>query len=352
MTTCISPELFDYSSDRTSISQLSNILGYKFMDAYIGLTANQKLQTELYILSYLLKDRVYPDDLWHLVGERSIEAKQEETLGRHQTICHSGDGGRHAAVERFLMEERKKRCNMEVSLYSQAIGMLEQLRMPHIRAPAKHEIRIPSATSRHAAARLPCVPLPCAPLACSIATRDTCEAWSKRNGTNSIMAAGLFGKSCLFPASHRARSASVILMRISPSLPLLSTWVTAEIQEAFYDAFRMELRMQAELMKKSVATRRSNAYLRNLGLDLLILQAKMRRAKAEIQLYTLAIQNTYESDTSDRSSQTSWGQTIPQPPPPEAQNCYAEDIDDVIDDCDDDGTDDCDDDDTDDDWHG
>ncbi|KAG1771812.1 hypothetical protein EDD22DRAFT_842623 [Suillus occidentalis] len=347
MTTCISPELFDYSSDRTSVSQLSSLLGYKFIDAYIGLTANQKLQTELYILSHLLKNRVRPEDLWRLVGERCIEAKQEETLGRHQTICHGGRRGRHAAVERFLLEERKKRCDMELTLYSQAIGMLEQLRMPHIRAPTKHEIRTPSATLRHAAAFLPCVPLPCAPLACSIGTRDMCESWSERNGAYSNTAVGHFSNSCPSPFSHRGWSASVILMRISPSLPLLSTWVTVETQEAFYEAFRMELRMQVELMRKSVATRRSNAYLRNLGLDLLILQAKMRRAKAENQLYTLAIQNTSESGSSDLAdavagSRTSWDQNIPQPLSPEELNCHDEDIDDGMTDCDDDGADDCD----------
>ncbi|KAG1888385.1 hypothetical protein F4604DRAFT_1674732 [Suillus subluteus] len=297
MTTCISPELFDYSSNRTSISQLSGILGNKFMDAYIGLTANQKLQTELYILSYLLKDRVYPDDLWHLVGERSIEAKQEEILGRHQTICHT-----------------------------------------HIRVPAKHEIRTPSATSRHAAAILPCVPLPCAPLACLIATRDIYEAWLKSNDACLNTPARHFGSSCPPHVSHQERPVSVILMHISPSLPLLSTWVTVKIQDAFYNAFQTELRMQAELMTKSIATRHSNAYLRNLGLDLLILQAKMRCAKAEIQLYTLAIQNAYEFTSSDCSSQTPWDQTIPQPPLPEELNCYDEDTD-SIDDCDDDGTD-------------
>jgi sorbitol-specific phosphotransferase system component IIC len=49
MSTCISPELFDYSSDRTSVSQLSSLLGYKFIDAYIGLTANQKVSQYLYV---------------------------------------------------------------------------------------------------------------------------------------------------------------------------------------------------------------------------------------------------------------------------------------------------------------
>ncbi|KAG2097263.1 uncharacterized protein F5147DRAFT_656397 [Suillus discolor] len=247
MTTCISPELFDYSSDRTSISQLSRILGNKFMDAYIGLGANQKLQTELYILSYLLKDRVYPDDLWHLVGERSIEAKQEEILGRHQTICHESDAGRHAAVERFLIEERRKHCNMEVSLYSQAIGMLEQLRMLHIRAPAKHEIRTPSATSRHAAAFLPCVPLPCAPLACSIVTRDICDTWSTSNDAYLNKAVRHFGSSCPPHVPHQERSASVILMTfIAPTEHMDYRQNTRSL----YDAFRTELRMQAELMTK------------------------------------------------------------------------------------------------------
>lgn len=63
--------------------------------------------------------------------------------------------------------------------------------------------------------------------------------------------------------------------------------------------------MQSELMIKSLSTRRSNAYIRNSGLDLLILHSKMRRAQAEIKLYMLAIDNTYLSNTSDLSEQNS-----------------------------------------------
>ncbi|KAG1736825.1 hypothetical protein EDD22DRAFT_852209 [Suillus occidentalis] len=322
--------------DRTSISQLSSLLGYKFIDAYIGLTANQKLQTELYILSHLLKDRVRPEDLWRLVGECCIEAKQEETLGRHQINCHATYWGRHVDVERFLLEERKKWCDMEISLYLQAIGILEQLWMPHIRVPAKHEIRTPSATLKHAAAFLPCVPLPCAPLACSI------EEWRiLQHGCGTFQQ---FLYILYFPSGKHS----------SPSLPLLSTWITVKIQEAFFNAFQMELHMQVELMRKFVAAKRSNAYLRNLGLDLLILQAKMRCAKAEIQLYMLAIQNTSESGSSDHTDavaglRTSWDQSIPQPLSSEELNCHDKDIDDGMMDCDNDGTDDCDENDTDDD---
>ncbi|KAG1798573.1 uncharacterized protein HD556DRAFT_1306025 [Suillus plorans] len=215
MSTCLSPKLFDYSTARMDIFHLSTLLGSKFMDAYVGLIASQKLQTELYILSYLLKDRVYPSDLWELVGERSIEAMQEETLHRHHGICNAGrDRGRHAAVEQFLMEERKKQCQME---------------------------------------------------------------------------------------------------RIGSSPPLLSTWITADVQEAFYEAFQTELDMQSELMSKSFVACRSNANLRNHGLDLLILQAKMHRAQAEITLYTLALENTHAFYFSDHSSQTSWDQSILRP---------------------------------------
>ncbi|KAG1765158.1 hypothetical protein EV702DRAFT_1051109 [Suillus placidus] len=245
MSTCLSLELFDYSTARMDIFHLSTLLGSKFMDAYVGLIASQKV------------DRVYPGDLWELVGEHSIEAMQEETLHRHQGICNvGGDRGRHVAVERFLMEDRKKQCQMEVSLYSQSIEILEQLRMPHIGAPAKHEIKTPLATFRH---------------------------------------------------------------RIGSSPPLLSTWITADVQEAFYEAFQTELDMQSELMSKFFVARRSNANLHNHGLDLLILQAKMCRAQTEITLYTLALENTHAFDFSDHTtdalegSQTSWDQSILRP---------------------------------------
>ncbi|KAG1886554.1 hypothetical protein F4604DRAFT_1675451 [Suillus subluteus] len=298
---------FQYPQRGLNTFHLSTLLGDKFMDAYVGLIASQKLQTEIYVLSYLLKDRVYPGDLWELVGERSIEAMQEETLRRHQDICNvSGDGTRHAAVERFLMEERKKRCQMEVSLYSQAIEVVEQCRMPYIEAPAKHEIKTPSASSRHGGTPPRCLPLPCVPLACSISTRAKCEAWLKRNDAYldpTVLSLPLEGSPPL---------------RIGPSLPLLSTWITADVQEAFYEAFQTEIDMQSELMTKSHATRRSNANLRNHGLDLLILQAKMHRAQTEITMYTLALENTHAIDFSDHTdalegSQTSWDHYILRP---------------------------------------
>jgi hypothetical protein len=78
-------------------------------------------------MSFLLKDRVYPGDLWEIVVERTIEAKQEATLRQHQSIRVGGHKRRrHVMLEHLLMEEKKKRGQMEVSLYSQAIDHLQQ----------------------------------------------------------------------------------------------------------------------------------------------------------------------------------------------------------------------------------
>ncbi|KAG1849745.1 hypothetical protein F4604DRAFT_1934773 [Suillus subluteus] len=106
---------------------------------------------------------------------------------------------------------------------------------------------------------------------------------------------------------------SIMKKCVGPSLPLSSTWVTADVQEAFNVAFETELTLQAELMATSLVTRRSNAYLCNLGLDLLILQAKIHRAQAEIALYTLAIENAPRFNLSDNSSSMSPDHTIPRP---------------------------------------
>ncbi|KAG2342772.1 hypothetical protein BDR05DRAFT_948811 [Suillus weaverae] len=178
------------------------------------LITNQKVQTELYILSYLLKGRVYHGNLWELVGERSIEVQQEETLRRHQSICN-GVGGRHTAVETFLMDERKRHSVVHVGLLT------------------KHGIRTPSAARRHSTSPLACLSLACAPLACSISTRE------------------IYGTSIV----------QNDITYIAPSLSLLSTWATAHVQNAFYEVFDAELDMQSELMTKSLATRHSNAYL-------------------------------------------------------------------------------------------
>ncbi|KAG1892477.1 hypothetical protein F4604DRAFT_1672481 [Suillus subluteus] len=285
--------------------------------------------------------QVYPGDLWEIVGERIIEAKQESILQQHQIIC--GDSGfknkRHIIVEHLLMEERRKRGQMEVSLYSQALEYLQQHWMPHHSAcPVKRDIRSSSATSSHS--------VDCRTLSCSAATQEKCEAWLKRRHAYPLRDAKPLMENCSFmdgtassipefATTHEAKRTSVILNCIGPSLPLLNTWVTVEIQEVLYDAFCTEQACQAGLLARSLTVNSNRIYQRNIGLEVLILQAKMRRTKAEIELYTAAIQNAREFDFSDNTSASSSSSGFIPPPRPDELCFYDEDCDDVTDDFDD-----------------
>lgn len=89
---------------------------------------------------------------------------------------------------------------------------------------------------------------------------------------------------------------TVLVKCVGPLLPLLSAWVSLDIQESFYNAFRAEQVCQAGLMTQLLFANGHHAYPRNIGLELLVLQAKMRRAKAEVDLYTAAIEIARERD--------------------------------------------------------
>jgi hypothetical protein len=86
--------------------------------------------------------------------------------------------------------------------------------------------------------------------------------------------------------------------RVGPSLPLLSAWVPRHVQDTFHDAFRAEQACQARLTPQFLSAYSHHTYpgQRNIGLELLVLQAKMRRAKAEVDLYTIAIEKACEHD--------------------------------------------------------
>lgn len=254
----------------------------------------------------MLKDRVFAGDLWELIGERTIEAKQEETLQRHQSVCPREDGGRHAAVERILLEERKKRCQMEVTLYGQAIEFFEQHGLSDLSAQAKHTINLIKPPVRQTHAATGCVPLPCAPLACSIETRERDAQMRDDEPLVPTAAPSLLNSPMPSIHSHSAsqegKPMSNGLNCTDPPLRLSSTWVTTDVRKAFDEAFEKELAIQAEPMAISLATRRSNALLRNLGLELLILYAKKCRAHAETALYSVAIENCCGFDTGPSTS--------------------------------------------------
>jgi hypothetical protein len=80
-----------------------------------------QVRTELYLLFFLLKGRVYLGDIWQVVGERLLEAQREESL-RSATE----DSTVRVVIERAFMEEKRDRCQLEVSLCSQAIDCMQQ----------------------------------------------------------------------------------------------------------------------------------------------------------------------------------------------------------------------------------
>ncbi|KAG2128226.1 hypothetical protein BD769DRAFT_1387667 [Suillus cothurnatus] len=231
-------------------------------------------------------------DLWEIVAERTIEAKQEAILQQHQSIRVGGfKRRRHVILEHLLMEEKKKRGQMEVSLYSQVIDHLQ-----HHQMFIKPDVRSLTATSKHA-----------------VATREKCEAWLNRRHAYPLPNDEAWMENCSvlhgttlslskFANTYDDNWTSDIFNCISPSLPLLNTWVTINVWETFYDALHAERACQTGLIAQALATKDNPSYGRNIALEFLVLHAKMRRAQVETDLYAMAIEHARELDFSDNTS--------------------------------------------------
>ncbi|KAG2740695.1 hypothetical protein P692DRAFT_20880695 [Suillus brevipes Sb2] len=285
-------------------------------------------------MSFLLKDRVYPGDLWEIVVERTIEAKQEATLRQHQSIRVGGHKRRrHVMLEHLLMEEKKKRGQMEVSLYSQAIDHLQQHQ-----TFVKPDVRSLPATSKHAVGR--------ASLTCPRATREKCKAWLNRrhayplpNGDACLEDCSILHDSIIshskFTDTRNDNWTSDIFNCASPSLPLLNTWVSINVQESFCNVLQAERACQTGLIAEVLATEGNRPYERNIPLEFLILHAKMLRAQAETDLYAMAIEHAREFDFSDNTSVASPLSRFMPPPLPDELCYYDGDPDNEADDFDD-----------------
>ncbi|KAG1883727.1 hypothetical protein F4604DRAFT_1920231 [Suillus subluteus] len=95
------------------------------------------------------------------------------------------------------------------------------------------------------------------------------------------------------------------LKSIDPSFCLLSTWVPPSIQDTLNEACKAELSAQAGLMTTYLDIDGYNSHQRNTDLELLYLHARMRRAKAEVEVYELAIENAPASNFPDSASSPS-----------------------------------------------
>ncbi|KAG1856446.1 hypothetical protein F4604DRAFT_1931876 [Suillus subluteus] len=261
-----------------------------------------QLQTELYLLNFLLKGRVYLGDIWQIVGGRLLEAQREELL-RSAT----GDHTNRWSIEQDFMEEKRDRCQLEVSLCSQAINHMEQCwAMPicPVAVPVTHNATSFSATTRHIVE----------PVVTYSAVKLHCLKVA-------LLQAG--GK---FDFSHLEQRTSVTVNSNGPSFSLQSTWVTTCIQDAFDEAHKVELSTQVGLMASYLDVGGCHTHHRNAQSELTFLQSKMCRAKAEAEFYTLALENSPISTYSDSDSSSSTRPTLPQHLPEEVR-CYMECID-------------------------
>ncbi|KAG2105835.1 uncharacterized protein F5147DRAFT_654077 [Suillus discolor] len=140
------------------------------------------------------------------------------------------------------------------------------------------------------------------PMAYSAAAQQKCESWLRRQNTNFTSPNELFSIASDPPSNASAvdqlahspeQQTSVIC---NPSFHLCSTWVTLCVQEAFNEARKVELVAQAGLMTTYLDIEHYHSHHRDAHSELLYLRAKMLRAKAEVEVFELAIENTILSE--------------------------------------------------------
>ncbi|KAG2739439.1 hypothetical protein P692DRAFT_20755618, partial [Suillus brevipes Sb2] len=269
---------------------------------------SMQVRTELYLLFFLLKGRVYLGDIWQVVGERLLEAQREESL-RSATE----DSTVRVVIERAFMEEKRDRCQLEVSLCSQAIDCMQQrwiMPMCGVKAPIAYNANLFSATSRYMAG--PAVPYSTAAIAYLTTVKQKCEGWLRRQHADLVPAERPSSfKRQSYPngstssaihhlsVTHLECQTSVIVNSTDPSFCLSSTWVPPGVQDALNDTRKLELSAQAGLMAMYLDIDGYNSHQRNADSELLYLRARMHHAKAEVALYELAIENVPASNFPD-----------------------------------------------------
>jgi hypothetical protein len=89
------------------------------------------------------------------------------------------------------------------------------------------------------------------------------------------------------------------LKSVDPSFCLLSTWVPPSVQDTLNEAHKAELSAQAGLITTYLDIDSYNFHQRNTDSELLYLHARMHHAKAEVEVYELAIENVPASNFPD-----------------------------------------------------
>ncbi|KAG2124458.1 hypothetical protein DEU56DRAFT_759708 [Suillus clintonianus] len=259
---CLPP--FSPLAIRLGMFELSNILtAPKWLEFYIRLIPSEML------------------------GGRLSEAQREESL---KNI--SGDNTRRRTAERIFMEDRRGSV--------QAIDYVQQrwiIPLRPIEVPTADYVSI-SATPR-CAVTPPIVVHSAAAAAYSAAAQQKCESWLRRQHTDLTPSNKFFSIESDLPPNalaagqlaHAPEQRTSVFVNCNPSFRLCSTWVTLCVHEAFDEARKVELSTEAGLMATYLDIERYYSHHRNAKSELLYLRAKMLRAKAEVEVFALAIEN-------------------------------------------------------------
>ncbi|KAG1806965.1 hypothetical protein EV424DRAFT_1544059 [Suillus variegatus] len=143
----------------------------------------------------------------------------------------------------------------------------------------------------------------------SAAVQHKCETWLREQDPDFTPVRQLFSdkygySNCI---THLEQRMPVIVHSIDSSFHLSSTWVPPGVQEAFDKACHLELRSQTGLVATYLDMEGYHSHQRNPELELYHLHVKMCRAKAEVEVYELAIGNAPASDYSDSDASSSLG---------------------------------------------
>ncbi|KAG2128746.1 hypothetical protein DEU56DRAFT_915419 [Suillus clintonianus] len=133
----------------------------------------------------------------------------------------------------------------------------------------------------------------------SAAAQQKCESWLRRQHTDLTPSNEFFSIESDLPPNalaagqlaHAPEQRTSVFVNCNPSFRLCSTWVTLCVHEAFDEARKVELSTEAGLMATYLDIERYYSHHRNAKSELLYLRAKMLRAKAEVEVFALAIEN-------------------------------------------------------------
>ncbi|KIK46549.1 hypothetical protein CY34DRAFT_9563 [Suillus luteus UH-Slu-Lm8-n1] len=265
-------------SRKGALALSSSTAGVDGLRWWIDCQSNPTLQFELRLLLFLLEEHVYSGDLWRLVMARQIEVMQEERLYKSQPQnCTSTD---RFAKELELLEDKKDRAQLELSLYSQAMDVFRP------RLGSQCGLSVPRGDREWLSS-----------MANGI---SGCGVGSRLASTHDTGSA--IGDVTDESASITSRLLILYKTLVLPEIScrpyrLVSTWVEECMEEYYMDDRATEGASLQILILQAGELSDSEADKHLIDAELSLMQSRYRRAQTEVKLLSDAIQYLIESNT-------------------------------------------------------